>query len=201
VHLVSAGDGVTSERRAEVPRGKVAPADRTAAGEAIDATTDELAASGRAVVETISAQFAEPMQQIQDALVKPYAEIVEGFMRDRDAAAAAWSDMNDEGSVLIPDARAFELEALRDVASGVDTVAEHLVGVMTAQRTTAEAQKLAADQLVHVGELIQALNATITSGNRSNGRLAKVAIAIAVVATIVTTVLGAIQLIVQVART
>jgi hypothetical protein len=197
VHLVSAGDGVTSERRLEVPRGKVGPAS-TAAGDA----TDALSATGRAVAETISAQFAEPMQQIQDALVKPYAEIVEGFMRDRDAAAAAWSDMNDEGSVLIhPDARAFELEALRDVASGVDTVAEHLVGVMTAQRTTAEAQKLAADQLVHVGELIQALNATITSGNRSNGRLAKVAIAIAVVATIVTTVLGAIQLIVQVART
>jgi hypothetical protein len=104
-----------------------------------------------------------------------YQRLVDRLMKDRDAATAAVRTFPREHRVVISGARPRndELEALQEVAQGVDLLAH-------AQKTTAEAQERAANQLVEVAKLLGGLDATIQAGDKSNSRLAKVAILIAV---------------------
>jgi hypothetical protein len=137
--------------------------------------------------------------QIQDLgrilMGKPYRDLVEKLMADRKRADAAVKALPGPIDARPLVARNYELEALRDVAEGVDIVAANLLEVIAAQKTTAEAQDrtanaqmLAADQLLHVGELIEA-------GDRGNTRLAKIALAIAGVSVLLSAVSAALQII------
>lgn len=160
------------------------------------AAAERLTATVREAVLPIIAGVNESARQATDqAMGKPYRDLVEKMMKDRDEATSALQPLSnrDLGAIFQP----FDpqVEAIRDMSSGVDEVAARINSLI-------ETQRASYDQLIDVAKLLGALDATIRSGNEavqsgneSNGRLARVAIGVSIVATIIATVLGIIQVV------